>query len=169
MLVTRLSHSALRTGSIASRTNMFNFVRHASHLPPSIPDSELFPKDPTGDRPIKAYNTSGVPETITKRAVRIYKPCKNAMQSGKENTKQWRIDFDTQDRWENQLMGWISSADPVQSHRLVFETKEQAVDFAKRQGYHYWIEEPKSKDFYPKSYSDNFKYEPKHLRIIRTK
>lgn len=54
--------------------------------------------------------TSGVPEEhIKTRTVRIYKPAKNAMQSGTNNINFWQISFDTRERWENPLMGWCSS------------------------------------------------------------
>lgn len=53
---------------------------------------------------------SGVPdEHIKTRTVRIYQPAKNAMQSGTNNINFWQMDFDTRERWENQLMGWSSS------------------------------------------------------------
>lgn len=53
---------------------------------------------------------SGVPEEhIKTRTVRIYKPPKNAMQSGTDNINYWQISFDTRERWENSLMGWCSS------------------------------------------------------------
>jgi NADH dehydrogenase (ubiquinone) Fe-S protein 4 len=48
---------------------------------------------------------------LTHRAVRIYQPTRNTMQSG-TGTQRWRIDFDTLQgggRWENRLMGWASS------------------------------------------------------------
>ena len=48
---------------------------------------------------------------LTHRAVRIYQPTRNTMQSG-TGTQRWRIDFDTLQgggRWENSLMGWASS------------------------------------------------------------
>lgn len=162
---------ALRLGRSLSSPAVFRpaFARSAANLAPSIPKSEIFPKDPTGDRVIKASAASGVPDHVTQRSVRIFRPTKNAMQSGKANSKSWRIEWETQDRWENPLMGWISSADPMQATRVVFETKEEAVDFAKRQGLAYWIDEPTAKDFHPKMYADNFRYEPSHLRIIRTK
>jgi hypothetical protein len=31
------------------------------------------------------------------------------MQSGTHNTKKWKIEWDTKERWENALMGWASS------------------------------------------------------------
>merc|ERR1712128_402443 len=58
--------------------------------------------------------TSGMPdEERLERQVRIYKPAKNAMQSGTAGIKRWKIEFDNQQRWENHLMGWSSTADPV--------------------------------------------------------
>lgn len=53
---------------------------------------------------------SGVPsEHIKTRRVRIYIPSKNAMQSGTNNIKNWEIEFDARERWENPLMGWSST------------------------------------------------------------
>ena len=46
------------------------------------------------------------------RAVRIYQPTRNTMQSGGAKSERWRVDFDTLSsgaRWENSLMGWASS------------------------------------------------------------
>ena len=52
---------------------------------------------------------SGVPEELKRtRVVRIYKPARNAMQSGTNNINHWNLEFDTQERWENPLMGWAS-------------------------------------------------------------
>ncbi|KAJ1542276.1 hypothetical protein HK096_009464, partial [Nowakowskiella sp. JEL0078] len=98
---------------------------------------------------------SGVPPEISRRSVRIYKPARTATQQG--NFKDtWKIDFDTLDRWENPLMGWASSGDPVQSTNIKFNTKEEAILFAERQGYDYWIQEPKKLAFRKKLYADNF-------------
>lgn len=35
-------------------------------------------------------------------------PARNPMQSGSDNTLQWKLEFETQERWENPLMGWAS-------------------------------------------------------------
>eukprot|EP00842_Homolaphlyctis_polyrhiza_P000151 jgi/Hompol1/1136/HPOL_001065-RA len=91
------------------------------------------------------------------------------MQSGTMETTHWKIDFDTEARWENPLMGWASSADPVQALRIKFDTKEAAIAFAERQGYDYWVQEPKDRKFEVQSYSANFKYSPKKLRWQHTK
>lgn len=53
---------------------------------------------------------TGVPEEhIKTRLVRIFKPAKNPMQSGTFNTRKWKMEFETRQRWENPLMGWASS------------------------------------------------------------
>lgn len=67
-------------------------------------------------------------------------------------------------------MGWTSSADPVQALQIAsFKTKADAVLFAERQGYPYWIDEPKTPKFKKKTYADNFTFSPAKLKIIRTK
>ena len=52
---------------------------------------------------------SGVPEEqLETRVARIFVPARNAMQSGTDNIQHWELQFDTQERWENPLMGWAS-------------------------------------------------------------
>ena len=77
-------------------------------------------------------------EALTlERSVRIFTPTKPATQSGKNNTRTWRIDFDILEdgnRWDNPLMGWASSADYQQALQIKFYSKEAAIQFAERQG-----------------------------------
>merc|ERR1719362_2329701 len=69
--------------------------------------------------------TAGMPDAERKeRQVRIFKPAKNPMQSGTAGIKRWKIEFDNQQRWENNLMGWTSTADPLSNMVLDFATKE---------------------------------------------
>ena len=51
---------------------------------------------------------TGFPDEHMRRVVRIYSPSKNAMQSGTNAARGWRLEFDNQQRWENPLMGWAS-------------------------------------------------------------
>ncbi len=61
----------------------------------------------------------GVPEEhIKERYVRIYRPAKNPMQSGTANIKRWKIEFETRQRWENSLMGWASTGDPLSNMQV---------------------------------------------------
>ena len=66
---------------------------------------------------------------------RIHKPAKTAMQSGQARTKQWLLEFDRDEPREIEpLMGWTSSGDTRQQVKLWFDTKEEAVAYATREG-----------------------------------
>ncbi|KAJ3049263.1 NADH dehydrogenase Fe-S protein subunit 4 ndufs4 [Rhizophlyctis rosea] len=68
------------------------------------------PLPANGERKIfPADFASGVPPEIFRPSVRIYKPAKTAMQSRTKGMNDLRLDFNTQARWENPLMGWSSS------------------------------------------------------------
>lgn len=72
-------------------------------------------------------------------------------------------------RWENPLMGWQSSADFMNGHRIQFKTKEDAIKFANKQGYEYFVQEPNKRKIVPKAYANLFTHSPKKLKIITTK
>ncbi len=56
------------------------------------------------------------------------------------------------------LMGWTSSGDMKQQVSLSFDTKEEAVAYAERNGIAYRLSEPPPDRLRKKSYSDNFKW-----------
>lgn len=121
---------------------------------------------------LPAAITSGAPMELQARTVRIYKQAKPATQSGDWQSKKWRMDWDVLPkghRWENPLMGWQSSADYMQGTHLSFKSKEDAVHFAEKQGYEYFVQEPNERKFTPKAYANNFLYSPGKLKHIRTK
>lgn len=90
---------------------------------------------------------------------RIYKPARNAMQSGTAKTKRWLLEYEPEKpRSVEPLMGWTSSGDMRQQIRLFFDTKEEAVAYAQRNGIAYRLEEPKPARIQIASYSDNFKF-----------
>ena len=72
-------------------------------------------------------------------------------------------------RWENPLMGWQSSADCLQGTHLNFASREDAIRFAEKQGYAYFVQEPQLRKFVPKAYANNFLHSPKTLKKIPTK
>ena len=93
---------------------------------------------------------------------RIYKPAPNAMQSGKARTKHWVLEYEPQSpRAIEPLMGWTSSDDMRQQISLEFETREEAVAYAEKNGIEYQVFEPHVTKQKPKSYSDNFRYDRK--------
>ncbi|OAL45218.1 hypothetical protein IQ07DRAFT_548861 [Pyrenochaeta sp. DS3sAY3a] len=121
---------------------------------------------------VAAAVLSGAPIDLQARTVRIYRPAKTATQSGDWNSSHWLMDWDVLPkghRWENPLMGWQSSADFMNGHRIQFKTKEDAINFANKQGYEYFVQEPNERKFVPKAYANNFTHVPKKLKIVRTK
>ena len=90
------------------------------------------------------------------KKAKIYKPTKTAMQSGLRNTKNWFLEFDTLNTGINPLTGWETSRDTMSEVRMEFLTKDQAINFAKKNNIDYYIVEPQKNRIIKKSYSDNF-------------
>ena len=78
------------------------------------------------------------------------------MQSGERNTKNWLLEFDTLNAGVSPLMGWESSKDTMSEVKLKFSTKNQAINYAKRNNIDYYIIEPQKRKIIKKSYADNF-------------
>ncbi|CAF4521602.1 unnamed protein product [Rotaria sp. Silwood2] len=105
---------------------------------------------------------SGVPRDMFKeRRCRIFVSARNAMQSGTNNQKKWKVEWDTKERWENPLMGWASSSDPHSSVVVEFGSKEDAIIYCERMGYTYEVAEPPSTPRFKKSYGANFSWNKK--------
>lgn len=92
-------------------------------------------------------------------AARIYKPAKTAMQSGDARTKEWVLEFDPETPREiDPLMGWTGSRDMKAQVHLQFESKEDAIAYATRNGIAFSVVEPKPRKAIRKSYAENFKF-----------
>jgi hypothetical protein len=90
---------------------------------------------------------------------RIFKPAKNAMQSGRASTKEWRLEYEPeQPRAVEPLMGWTSSGDMKQQLSLRFDTKEEAMAYCERKGIPCQVIEPKEPVRKPAAYADNFAF-----------
>lgn len=95
-------------------------------------------------------------------AARIYRPAKTAMQSGKAKTESWMLEFEPeQPRKVEPLMGYTSSGDMKSQIRLSFETKEEAIAYAQKNGIAYSVQEPKETRRRVVSYSENFRFDRK--------
>jgi hypothetical protein len=91
---------------------------------------------------------------------RIYRPARNAMQSGRARTKQWLLEYEPETpRTIDPLMGWTSSKDMRQQLNLEFDTAEEAVAYAQAHGIPYQLFEPHLPTPKPKAYSDNFRFD----------
>ena len=53
-------------------------------------------------------------------------------------------------------MGWETSKDTMSEVKLEFMTKEQAINYAKKNNIDYYLVEPQKSKIVKKSYADNF-------------
>ena len=91
--------------------------------------------------------------------VRIYKPSRNAMQSGVARTKSWVLEFPQADAREiDPLMGWTSSDDTQSQVRLRFATREEAEAYAKENRLDYVVQPThgRAPNIRPRGYGENF-------------
>ncbi|QDZ00977.1 ETC complex I subunit [Nitratireductor mangrovi] len=95
-------------------------------------------------------------------SARIYSPAKTAMQSGKAKTGRWLLEFEPEKpRKIDPLMGYTSSGDMRSQIKLSFETREEAIAYARKEGLAYRVEEPKEPRRRQMSYAENFRYDRK--------
>ncbi len=90
------------------------------------------------------------------KKAKIYIPTKNAMQSGLAKSNKWLLEFFTENKNLNPLMGWETSADTLSEVKLEFSSKDAAITYAKKNNIDYDLIEPKKRKVIKKSYADNF-------------
>ena len=89
---------------------------------------------------------------------KIFKPSKTAMQSGRANTKLWSLVLaDDSKISRDGLMGWHGGTNTVNQVKLNFPTKEDAIEYAKKNDLEYEVLESSERKVISKSYADNFK------------
>ena len=94
--------------------------------------------------------------------VKIYKPTKTSMQSARNKTKKWLVEYvDKNSEEKDSLMGWISSNYTNNQVKIFFDTKEKAIDWAKQKHYQYEVIESQDRNLIPKNYAANFAYNKK--------
>ena len=112
---------------------------------------------------------TGVPEQFFGRPVEVYHQSKNPMQDGYAQAQKWKLRFDFQGQWNNSLMGWSSSRDPVNILNLEFPTAEAAVAYCERLGYKCVVQADQGdhgeRHEVRKNYGDNFLYQPPRKRV----
>lgn len=91
--------------------------------------------------------------------VKIYKPTKTAMQSGRAKTRRWKLEFVREAAMTpDPLMGWNTMNTTLPQVNLWFATKEAAVAYAKAKKLDFELLEPETATIPPKSYAENFAY-----------
>jgi ETC complex I subunit conserved region len=89
---------------------------------------------------------------------RIYKPARSAMQSGTGKAEQWLLNFEATQKSADPLMGWTSTSDTQEQVTLRFDTRDDAIAYAQREGLAYTVTVESPARMNKKSYSDNFRW-----------
>jgi|TARA_A100001388_G_scaffold26517_1_gene17113 hypothetical protein len=89
---------------------------------------------------------------------KIFKPAKTAMQSGRSKFNKWVLKFsDKKNQLKDTMMGWNGGSSTISQIELKFSSKEEAVNYAKKNGIDYEVLETRERKVINKSYADNFK------------
>ena len=78
------------------------------------------------------------------------------MQSGTKKFDKWILEYFTNKTGINPLMGWESSEDTMSEIKLEFNSKELAINYAKKNKLNFEIIEPNKRKMVKKSYANNF-------------
>ncbi len=91
--------------------------------------------------------------------VKIYRPAKTATQSGRARSTRWVLEFSTAlAQQRDSLMGWAGRGDTRRQVRLEFDSEDEAVAYARRNGLSYEVEPARERRIRAKSYADNFRF-----------
>ena len=91
---------------------------------------------------------------------RIYSPARSATTSGAAKTGMWVLEFERESpRTIEPLMGYTSSRDMMGQVKLTFDSLDEAVAYATREGVPYRVETLKAPRKHKRTYADNFNYD----------
>jgi len=93
------------------------------------------------------------------------------LQSGDKYAHQWQLKWKSSAKYYNPLMGWGGSADPLSSTKLTFDSAEDAIAFAEKNGWKYELSKPTSQQTVePGTYNYSHNFLPKKtLQILKEK
>ncbi len=137
----------------------------------AVPRADIAPSPPPDPTKQKAA-TAEVIDLATVRArrreaskaqdpiARIYRPAANVMQSARGRSRRWLLEFlSSTSPFVEPLMGWTGTTDTRHHVSLSFDTREQAVTYARRHGLPFFVAEPHERRPRARSYAENFVFE----------
>ncbi|PRP87780.1 hypothetical protein PROFUN_04254 [Planoprotostelium fungivorum] len=125
-------------------------------------DRIVFKKDNKEFDTYAISKATGCPESVLgERVFQIYRPLASPDQSGLAKTQGWKGRFNNTRGYDTPLMGWQGNNDPVNSTILSFASKEEAIEYATKEGFKIEVKDrPDDRIQTLKNYGDNFKYRP---------
>lgn len=131
------------------------------HSGAELPSYDQIPDDrgtPEAQGPLSVHH-GAVPEPEEWRIARarVYRPSPSPVQGGRARANVWLVEFEPHLKpGVDPLMGWISSADPLQQVRLSFNSLDEALAYCRRERLATDVELPAPRKGKPRSYTDNF-------------
>lgn len=133
------------------------FCHSGAELPSfdQVPDAPFAPAE---EEALSVHRgTAPEPEEMRLSWARVYRRSPNPMQAGRARAGAWIVEFEPHLKpGIDPLMGWVSSADPLQQVRLSFPTLDEAVGYCRRQSLAFEVETPPPHKAKAKSYTENF-------------
>jgi hypothetical protein len=86
---------------------------------------------------------------------RIYQLSGSPTQSG-SGSKKWCFYFIPEDKSIDKVMGWVSSSNTMDEVKILFDSEEEAVQFAQKNHYAFELVRGAKLKCIKKSYADNF-------------
>ncbi len=89
---------------------------------------------------------------------RIIEVSRRTTQSGRARDGKWTLEFErVQPQRPDPLTGWSGSGDTNTQVRLSFDTKEEALDYARRKGFTVHLVPAPPESLKIQAYADNFR------------
>lgn len=110
-----------------------------SAKPRSLTDYATGDYDPLPENPAELAALSGMPAEHQNRTVIIRNRYSSSFSSGDSYAHQWQISWKPDQKWSNPLTGWTSGADPLGYLTLYFDSREEAIQHAERNGWKYEV------------------------------
>lgn len=112
-----------------------------------------------------------MPSEHAARTMTIKPRMSKTLQSGDRYANQWQLSWKTSGKFYNPLMGWGGSADPLSTTKLTFDSAQDAIAFAEKNGWKYEVSNPVShQTVEPGTYNYSHNFLPKKtLQILKEK
>ena len=143
----------------AEKSSVQKYVEKTREMDPTMawgtmiaPEDPELPLDPSEIAAIDPTHLEQDPPSLSTgepRIVHIKQQQARVSQSPTNLEQQWVISFqdegEVSECWDNSLMGWVSSSDPMANNmrlQMGFRNASDAVYFAKKRGWNYVVEQP---------------------------
>ena len=97
-------------------------------------------------------------QSLSMTTARIIEEQRKTTQSGKAKVGRWTLEFERKEPLRpDPLTGWAGSGDTETQVRLSFDTKDEAIAYAKSKGLHFHLVPAPPVQLKLQAYADNFR------------